>query len=468
MTVAAVPDLLRLGAAELAAAIREGRTSSREVVSAALARIEAVNPAVNAVRVTLADTAMAAAEDADRRLAAGEQVGPLHGVPFTVKENVDVAGSATTHGIAALAEAVAATDAPSVAHLRAAGAIPIARTNMPDFALRWHTDSGIAGATVNPWDSARTPGGSSGGEAVALVTGMTPLGVGNDLGGSLRWPAQCCGIASLRPTLGRVAHATSVPPVDAPLSIQLLNVNGPMARRVEDLRLALEIMSRPSPRDPWHAPVPVEGPALAAPIGVSVALWPDVDPEVAAGVRRAAEALRAAGYAVEEGEPPMVDEAVQTWASVLIGELRAVWPMMEPAASPDARRFVESVFEAVPAIDIGGHVAGMIGRQAIARAWAEHQEQRPLILAPISAAPPFAVGEDLGGPDVAGAMLGRMRMVVPVNVLGLPSAAVPVGDANGMPQAVQVIGPRFREDLCLDAAAAIEAAVGPAEPIEPR
>src|SRR5438270_2945424 len=196
--------LWQLGATELADVIRKRSASSREVVQAHLERIDAVNPKVNAVTTTLAEEALAAADAADAALGQGAGASPLHGVPFTVKENIDVAGSATTWGAAMLGQQVASEDAPHIANLRAAGAIPIARTNMPDFALRWHTDSGVAGPTQNPWDASVTPGGSSGGEAAALITGMTPLGVGNDLGGSLRWPAQCCGISSLKPSLGRV------------------------------------------------------------------------------------------------------------------------------------------------------------------------------------------------------------------------------------------------------------------------
>ncbi|HYY79988.1 MAG TPA: amidase family protein, partial [Actinomycetes bacterium] len=245
--------------------VRAGEVSSREAVGAHLARIDQVNPQVNAVRVGLAEQALQAADAADRRRAAGEPLGPLHGVPFTVKECVDVAGTATTNGVAALAGAVAPQDAPAVAHLRAAGAIPIGRTNLPDFQLRWHTDNALAGPTRNPWDPSRTPGGSSGGEAAALATGMTPLGVGTDLGGSLRFPSQCCGTAALRPSLGRVAQAASTEPMDGPIAMQLLSAVGPMARTVADLRLAFEVMRRPSDRDPWYAPVPLPAPAAAGP-----------------------------------------------------------------------------------------------------------------------------------------------------------------------------------------------------------
>lgn len=187
-----INELCIKGAAELAAMIRDRKVTSGDVVDAYLARIKEVNPAANAVTVTLADQARAAAAAADKAVAAGERLGPLAGVPFTIKENVDVKGSATTWGVKALAEQIASADAPIVARLREAGGIPLARTNLPDFAFRWDTASGRAGRTRNPWDANRTAGGSSGGEAAALASGMTPLGLGNDLGGSLRVPSQIC------------------------------------------------------------------------------------------------------------------------------------------------------------------------------------------------------------------------------------------------------------------------------------
>jgi amidase len=193
-----IDELCTKGAVELAAMIRARQVTSREVLDAHLARIEEVNPSLNAVTVTLADEARAAAAAVDRAVAAGATLGPLAGVPITIKENIDVAGSARTWGVAAFADQIVSADAPMVARLREAGAIPFARTNLPDFAFRWDTMSGRAGRTRNPWDPARTAGGSSGGEAAALASGITPLGLGNDLGGSVRVPSQMCGTAAIR------------------------------------------------------------------------------------------------------------------------------------------------------------------------------------------------------------------------------------------------------------------------------
>jgi len=250
-------EIWQLSATELAHRIARRQLSSVEVVDAHLARIDAVNPALNAVVRVLADEARAGAVLADKRLAAGETVGPLHGVPFTVKENIDMAGLPTTWGVPALAQAVVPADAPVVERMRAAGAIPIGRTNLPDMALRVHTNSSLHGLTRNPWHPDRTAGGSSGGEAAALASGMSPIGLGNDIGGSLRNPANACGIASIRPSAGRVADAGYVPAEDRMLAVQLMNVQGPMARRVADLRLALGILSAPDARDPRWVPAPL-------------------------------------------------------------------------------------------------------------------------------------------------------------------------------------------------------------------
>jgi amidase len=460
------PDVTRLGAVQLAGMIASRELSSREAVEALLARIDEVNPRVNAFRVVLADEALAAADEADRRVAAGEALGPLHGVPFSVKENADVAGTATTSGISALTEALASRDAPGVAGLRAAGAFPLARSNLAEFAFRWHSYSGAGGTTVNPWDPARTPGGSSGGEAVALATGMTPLGIGNDLGGSLRIPSQFNGTAALKPTFGRIAAATTVPPLDSILAVQVMQVEGPMARRVEDLRAALGPMSAPDPRDPWQAPGVTYAPD--APRRVAVTLWDGVDAEVAAGVRRAAEALESAGYEVEEAEPPRVDEVRDIWLGILVSEFRGAWPQIAPVASADAARFVELAFEIVPALDPAAHGLAYVTRQGIAREWAEWMQDTPLVLAPVCAQPPFEVGYDISSVEAARSTVESMRMIAPANALGLPASAVPVGEGGGLPQGVQLIGPRWREDLCLDAAQAIEDALGTMTPIDPR
>jgi amidase len=466
-------EIWQLSATELAQRIARRQLSSAEVVDAHLARIDAVNPALNAVVRVLADEARAAAALADKRLADGETVGPLHGVPFTVKENIDMAGLPTTWGVPALATAVVPADAPVVERMRAAGAIPIARTNLPDMALRVHTDSSLHGLTRNPWHPGRTAGGSSGGEAAALASGMSPIGLGNDIGGSLRNPANACGIASIRPSAGRVPDAGFVPAEDRLLAVQLMNVQGPMARRVADVRLGLKVLMGAHPRDPWSIDAPFEGPILARPIRVAVLTEPPgggTDPKVAAAVRRAAQALVDAGYVVEETCPPRYDDAIGCWQRLIMGDFGSVLALLSPMMGADAMAFLNNFNQDIPPLaDAAAWSQLMAERDGIARAWSTFMADRPLLLSPTWTQLPFEHGFDSATPAGSAATKELMRPVVPANLLGLPSACVPAGrdEETGLPIGVLITGRRLREDLCLEAAEAIEARLGVATPIDP-
>src|SRR6202042_1827507 len=291
----AMSDRGRRSANELAALIARKGVSSHEVVEAHLARIATVNPKLNAVVKVLAEEARKGADEADRKVAANDALGPLHGVPFTIKENIDLAGAATTWGLPAFARAVVPLDAPVVERMREAGAVPIGRTNLPDMGLRVHTHSSLHGVTRNPWNAGRTAGGSSGGEAAALASGMSPLGLGNDLGGSLRHPPNARGLVLIRPSQGRVPDAGVIPAADRPLAVQMMQVNGPMARTVADVRLALQVISGAHPRDPWSLDPPVERPRDAAARRVAMVAEPPggaTDPRVVEAVRQAGTALR--------------------------------------------------------------------------------------------------------------------------------------------------------------------------------
>ena len=463
-------DLWRMGAVELAEAIRSRQASSREVIEAHLRRIEAVNPSVNAVTILLADQALEAATAADQAVAAGGDLPPLLGVPFTVKGNIDLAGTPTTQGLKMWAEAYPARDAPHVERLRAAGAIPLGHTNLANIGVRWHCVSELWGATINPWDRSRTPGASSGGDAAALATGMTPLGVGGDGLGSLRWPAQCCGIGALKPTLGRIPAAASIEPADVPIGEQLTIVEGPMARRVRDLRAALAVMAGPSWRDPWSVPAPLRGPEPARPVRVALVVDPagqGTAQQVQDGVRKAAAILQDAGYAVDELEPPSIAAAAEAALAMLnTAEIRSALPLVSLLPA-DTQRFLSAFYEAVGHPDPAVTIQGFMTRQSLLRAWGQFQQHHPLIVAPIFTGIPFEAGTDLADGAVAETIRG-MCMAIAVNALGLPAVALPVGIADGLPQAVQVIGPRYREDLCLDAAAALEDGFGIITPIDPR
>jgi len=455
-------DLWRAGAGELAAAIRRGEVSSTDVVESHLARVEAVNGHLNAVVRVLADEARVAAQAADEAVAAGAELGPLHGVPISVKDNIAVAGTPTTNGVPAFAEENAEEDALIVTRLKDAGAIVLTRTNLPDLGLRVHTDSYLYGVTRNPWAADRNVGGSSGGEGSALASGMSCLGLGNDIGGSLRIPAQCNGIASLKPTLGRIASATG-----GSMSGQLMAVDGPMARRVADLRTAYELLGRYHRSDPWSVPVPLDLEPPASPVKVALVAEPSggsTHPDIAAAVRAAGSALEAAGYTVEEVEPPMAAEARRAWEVFLGYELNTARQALKEVMSADAYDFLVRALDMFR-VESPTEYEAMYGqRHRIATAWQEFQEDYPITVGPIMTQPPFVVGYDLQDP---GDVLDQMRFEVALNLLGLPAVCVPTGVANGLPQVVEVIGGRYREGLCLEAAQAIEDALGVITPIDP-
>jgi amidase len=356
--------------------------------------------------------------------------------------------------------------------MKAAGAIPIGRTNLPSGAIRWHCESELWGATVNPWDPSRTPGASSAGEAAAIATGMSPLGLGSDGLGSLRHPAQCCGVAVLKPTLGRVPHATTIEPGYAPIGVQLTSVDGPLARRVADLRGAFEVIAGPTWRDPWTVPAPLHGPELPGPVRVALIVDPagrGTAMQVQEGVRKAATALEDAGYAIDKVEPPAIEAAAETLLVMLSTPgIRKGWQeFMAPLAPVDTQRFMSAFFEVTGDPDVMAAEQSFMTRLSVLRAWGEFQETHPLIVAPICTEPPFEAGTDLDEGRVA-ETIRSMPMAMAVNALGLPALALPVGIGDGLPQAVQVIGPRYREDLCLGAAEAIEDRLGILTPIDPR
>jgi amidase len=467
--VATATELWRMSALELADAIRSKRASSEEVVDAHLRRIDAVNPAINAVTVVLGEQALDAARKADEAVARGDDLLPLHGVPFTIKENIDVMGTATTQGGKASAESYPSRDAPAVERLKTAGGIALGRTNLPTYGVGWVCESELRGATHNPWDPRLTPGASSGGEAAALVTGMSPLGVGNDGFGSLRWPVQCCDVASLRPTLGRIPQATTVDVVDLPLCAQLLEVPGPLARQIADLRAAYDVLAGPTWRDPWTVPAPFYGPEATRPIHVALVVDPagqGVAEQVRDGVVQAAEALIDAGYVVDEVEPPSIELAARTALEMLAVDTAAAFDLMT-AYPPEILGVLRAIIDAAGRPGPLRGVLAYMTRQGLLRAWGEFQEQHPLVVAPIFTGLPFPATTGYAADEVAEIIHG-LRMTVAVNGLGLPAVALAVGVRDGLPQAVQIIGPRYRENLCLDAAAAVEQRRGIITPIDPR
>ncbi|MGW0393753.1 amidase [Streptomyces sp. NPDC003042] len=466
--------LWQRSAAAQAEAVRSGAASAVEVVDSHLERIAAVNPQVNAVTQLLAERAREAAAHTDRRRAAGEVLGPLAGVPFTVKETTAVEGVPTTFGVERFRDLVAAADAPPVARLRAAGAIPIGHTNVPTLILAgMHTRSELFGDTANPWDRSRTPGGTSGGDAVAVATGMAALGLGNDSGGSIRIPAQFCGVAGLKPTTGRFPadHRVLGPDDPGPAS-QMLVTDGPLARRVGDLRLAYEVLTGTDPRDPRAVPVPAYGPPLPGPVKVAVVADPGghgVHPAVRAAVEAAAEALRDAGYDVREVQDvPRLEEALDAYGRITVTEFAPTWPAVRGLLGKGGDRYIAMTMERTPPASADEFMKLMGTWMNIRRSWAEFLDEYPLLLGPSFTEPPVEPGlesRDRAGRDRVGA---GMRLCTVTSFVGVPAVAVPTGAADGLPCGVQIIGRAFREDLCLDAAQAVEDRLGVLTPIDPR
>ena len=460
-------EVWSLGAAATAEGIRSRAFSSREVVQGCLERIDALNPSLNALTEIRPDAALQAADEADRLLAAGGDIGPLHGVPTVIKGNVDLAGWPTVNGCAALTENEAATSSPCVDNWLKAGAIVLGRSNTPEFCCRWETNNRVFGQTLNPWNAALTPGGSSGGTAVALAVGMAPLGHGTDLGGSLRHPAQCCGVASIKPTLGRVPDWVSTQPEPA-IGVQLMNTDGPMARRVADVRLGLQCMLGQHRADPWAVDRPLR---LEAEPGLPIAVLSDplgrsVHPQVAGGVSRAVEILRGQGHTVVEAEPPRLEDAFALWQTVCFYELlNGLKPEVEAICGDGLRTVLERYAEVAPDLSVAAYHRALAERTTLLREWLGFFSQFSVLVAPVSTQPPQRIDYDLESADCNRALVDSMRMVVPINALGLPSAVVPVGVDEGLPQAVQVIGAPFRELDCLTIAERIEAESVPITPI---
>lgn len=459
-------------ATELAQAIRLRTLSSKEAVQACLARMEAVNPRINAVVESLAAQALADAEQADAAVAGGAELGPLHGVPVTIKVNIDQKGHATSNGIGAFRNLLAPSDSPVVVNWKKAGAIVIGRTNTPAFSIRWFTDNDLYGQTLNPLNAALTPGGSSGGASAAVAAGICPLAHGNDYGGSVRYPAYACGLAGLRPSFGRVPAYIETAPRERPMTAQLMSVKGPLARRVRDVRLGLAAMVARDARDPWWVPAPLEGPPPPRPIRVAVCADPfgdGVHPQVKAAVENAAAWLSDAGYAVEAVALPQAAEAAELWNLLVISDARRA---MAAAIAEHGDLAVRTAYAGMNAaapeeVSFDAYITALEARTTVLRNWQLFQERYPLALLPVSMQPPFEQGLDQQGGNVFAGIMQAQRPLTLVNLIGLPGMSVATGIEGGVAAGVQIVGQRFREDLCLDAAEVIEARAGVQLPVEP-
>lgn len=442
-------------ATAIAQAVAGRELKAVEVAEAHLARIERVNPAIGAVVQLRGEEVLCDARAVDAKR--GGVGRPLEGVPVTVKEHYDVAGMVQSEGSLALAERRSPADSVAVERLRAAGALVLGKTNQPDFAMRWNTISGLYGTTRNPRDLSRSAGGSSGGDAAATAAGLTPLGIGSDLGGSVRVPAAFCGVCGLRVTPGRVPLTSSVAPFDGTPGRDQMNSAGPIARSIEDLRLALAVLAGAHPGDPASQAAPLAG-ADAPPLRVARMVREAgavVAPAVEAEVDRTATALAAAGYDVVDAAFPLAAEAPDLWGQILGTELlRFAIPSFREQMEPTCRQHIEALLGLwEPSERVEAYLEACVRRRRVVRETALWMEAYPLILAPVAGmAPPPLEFDHLLSPGATRQLFDQMRNAVWVPLLGLPAVSLPNG--------VQLVARRFHEEDALTAADAAMLSLG--------
>ncbi len=461
-------ELWRLSAADLAASIRSKKISAKEAASSALARLDAVNPSINAVVDHRPEDVLAQAAAIDAAIARNEDVGPLAGVPVTVKANIDQEGFATTNGLKLQRDVIAKTNSPPVDNLRKAGAVILGRTNCPAFSYRWFTTNLIHGDTKNPRDPAITPGGSSGGAGAAVAAGIGHIAHGTDIAGSIRYPAYACGVHGIRPTVGRVPGFNPALPERA-IAAQISAVSGPLARSIGDLRISLAAMSARDARDPWWVPAPLEGAPM--PKRAALCLQPDgleTVSEVKAALADAGKRLERAGWVVEEIATPPLREAADLQTKLWLGDnYEAQLEAAEREGDPGALACLRGNRSKVFPFDAAAFSKALTRRATLAREWLLFLENHSVVLMPVSAELPFPDGLDMRD-EASFARVWRAQLPqIAIPFLGLPGLTVSTGLVGRIPVGVQVVATRFREDLCLLAGEAIEAAGTPAAPVDP-
>ncbi len=463
-------DLWRLSATDLAARIRSRHVSAREAATAALTRLDAVNPAINAVVDHRPDEVFAQADSIDAKIARGEDAGPLGGVPVTIKIISDQKGFATTNGTVLQRDIIATTNNPVVDNFVKAGAVLLGRTNCPAFSYRWFTNNQIYGHTKNPRDPGLTPGGSSGGAGAAVAAGIGHIAHGTDIAGSIRYPAYACGVHGLRPTIGRIPNYNKSLP-ERPLGAQITAVSGPLARTVADLRLAFQVMSQPDVRDPWWVPAPFDGPPM--PKRAALCIAPDgleVAPEVRAAVLDAGKRLEAAGWVVEEIETtPPLREAADLQTKFWLGDgYEAMLAAAERDGDPGALACLRGNRERVQGLDMDTFSKLLTRRATLTRDWQIFFQTYAVLLMPVSGELPFADQLDLRDDESFKRVWRAQMPMVGLPFMGLPGLTVSTGLVGRAPVGVQIVSGRYREDLCLTAGEAIEAGGVPPSPIDPR
>lgn len=463
--------LTSLSAAEMAASIRSGEIKSADLIEAHLERIARLNPILNAFVHVDSERARRAAVAADAALhstSARAELGPLHGIPLTMKSSIDVAGWPCPCGSRLRADYFAQRDAPLVSRLRRAGAIFLGNTNTPEFLMAYETDNRLIGRTNNPWDLDRTPGGSSGGEAAAIAARCSAGGVGSDGGGSIRVPAAFSGICGLKPTPGRIPATGHFPESAGPFAY--LGVVGPMARTVADVKILFEATAGPDDGDPMAAPAPVQFPSQSELRDLRIGFFEDdartpVTKETRAAVRTAAAALKSAGHVVEAFLPQELETVRRIWWNLFgrAGQvaLRPLYEGKEAELSPILREFI-GIVDAGPRLTIEEFMSTLLERDAIRARFLRQMQRYPILICPVCAVPAFRHGQRSW--QVEGRTVNYLDAVSYTqwfNALGFPAAVVPVGRSpENLPLGVQIVGRPFADECVLAVAQEIESQCG--------
>ncbi len=457
-------EIWRWSATQIAHGVRAGEISCVEVLESFYRRIDDVNPSLNAIVYMDRERAMQEAREADcLRSRDSAALGPLHGVPVSIKLNADVAGQATSNGVTAWKDRIAPADSAVVSNLRRAGALIVGRTNVPPFSFRWFTENPMHGRTLNPWRPDITSGGSSGGAAVSAAAGMCALAHGTDIAGSIRYPAYVCGVAGLKPTPGRIPALN--PSVERRfMGLQLFSSQGLLARRMEDVELGLRSMARDGHMDPTWTDVRLDFDDDTRPVRVALVdrvPGADIAPEVSAALAQAAEALKNAGYSVEAASPPDLSQALDLWLTIVMTEVE-LWMMSAVDATNDPAIIssVRSMSACAPAREPYAYAKALAQRDVLRQEWFRFLDRYPIVLLPTSCRAPMPWDEDLQGVDPMRQLLLDQSTLIGPAAMSLPGLNVPIAMSDGCPVGVQLLGAAFRERRLLVAGRILEQACG--------
>jgi len=458
-------ELWALTATELSKLIRSKKVSAVEVTRSVLERLDAVNPAINAVVTQMPEEAISVAQSVDKKIGNGEAVGSLAGIPVTIKTNVDQIGYANTNGLKIQKDNITDQDNAVVNNLRRADAVFVGRTNTPAFSMRWFTRNTLHGHTRNPVNPDLTPGGSSGGAAAAVAAGIGPIALGSDIAGSIRYPAYACGIQGIRPSLGRVPSLNPCA-ADRHLGAQITAVQGPLARTIDDLELALHAMAARDIRDPWWTPAPLKFGDFEKKVAICVN--PDgleTETDIENALRESAVKLKDKGWSVTEIPCPPLRIPAEMQLLLWMSEMRRNGSkLVEKENDPDAN-FVFAEFQKhFPTPDLDGFLDLLQARAAFTREWMQFTDEYPVVMIPVSATLPFKDNLDVESSESLAKIVEAQMTQIGLPFMGIPAIAVCTGRVKQTPVGVQLVAGRYREDILFAAARDIETSVTPVTP----